>query len=80
MAAGLPVIAFDCVAGPSEMITDGHDGFLIPLFDSIQFESKLAKLMGDKNLREKLGSNARKNIMKFSGDKICKAFYEFIID
>jgi GalNAc-alpha-(1->4)-GalNAc-alpha-(1->3)-diNAcBac-PP-undecaprenol alpha-1,4-N-acetyl-D-galactosaminyltransferase len=80
MAAGLPVIAFDCVAGPSEMITDGHDGYLIPPFDNVQFESKLAKLIGDENLREKLGSNGKKSIMKFSEDKICKAFSEFIID
>jgi len=80
MAAGLPVIAFDCVAGPSEMITDEYDGYLIPIHDYIQYESKLAKLMADENLRKKLGSNARKSIRKFSNEKICEAFYKFIIE
>ncbi len=40
MSAGLPVIAFDCVAGPSEMIKDNHNGFLIPLFDYKHFLRK----------------------------------------
>lgn len=80
MAAGLPVVAFDCVAGPSEMITDGHDGYLVPLYDYLQFESKLAQLMMNENLREKLGSNARESIKKFSREQICEAFYSFIIN
>jgi GalNAc-alpha-(1->4)-GalNAc-alpha-(1->3)-diNAcBac-PP-undecaprenol alpha-1,4-N-acetyl-D-galactosaminyltransferase len=79
MAAGLPVVAFDCVAGPSEMITDGYDGFLIPVFDYIQFESKLARLIADEDLREVIGSNARESVKKFSSEKICEAFYNFII-
>jgi GalNAc-alpha-(1->4)-GalNAc-alpha-(1->3)-diNAcBac-PP-undecaprenol alpha-1,4-N-acetyl-D-galactosaminyltransferase len=78
MAAGLPVIAFDCVAGPSEMITDGYNGYLIPLFDYNQFESKLAKLMADENLRIILGSNAKESIASFSSAKICESFYNFI--
>ncbi len=79
MAAGLPVIAFDCVAGPSEMITDEHDGFLVPLFDNVQFEAKLSKLMRNEELRNKLGSNAKESIKRFSSEKICEAFYRFVI-
>jgi GalNAc-alpha-(1->4)-GalNAc-alpha-(1->3)-diNAcBac-PP-undecaprenol alpha-1,4-N-acetyl-D-galactosaminyltransferase len=79
MAAELPVIAFDCVAGPSEMIIDGYNGFLIPLFDYTQFQSKLAQLIMDEKLRKKLGSNAMESIKKFSCEKICEAFYKFII-
>ena len=66
MSAGLPVVAFDCVAGPSEMITDGYNGFLVPLFNFSQFEERLATLMNDETLREKLGCNARDSIRKFS--------------
>jgi GalNAc-alpha-(1->4)-GalNAc-alpha-(1->3)-diNAcBac-PP-undecaprenol alpha-1,4-N-acetyl-D-galactosaminyltransferase len=79
MAAGLPVIAFDCIAGPSEMITDGYNGFLIPLFDYKQFESKLVELMTDKNLRRTMGTNGKESILRFSSEKICNSFYNFIL-
>jgi GalNAc-alpha-(1->4)-GalNAc-alpha-(1->3)-diNAcBac-PP-undecaprenol alpha-1,4-N-acetyl-D-galactosaminyltransferase len=79
MAAGLPVIAYDCIAGPSEMIIDGKNGFLVPLFDNSQFEEKLAKLMDDEGLRETLGYNARESIKKFSSEKVCETFYKFIL-
>lgn len=80
MAAGLPVVAYDCVAGPSEMISDARNGFLIPLFNNNQFEKKLAKLMDDEQFRRKLGANARESIKRFSSDKICESFYEFILE
>jgi glycosyltransferase involved in cell wall biosynthesis len=80
MAAGLPVIAFDCIAGPSEMITDSYDGYLIPLFDYKLFESKLAELMTNEELRIRLGLNAKESIKKFSSQTICESFYRFITD
>lgn len=79
MSYKLPVVAFDCVAGPSEMIDDGKSGFLVPLFDSESFELKLAKLMKDQSLREKIGDNAQVAISKFSNERICKRFYEVIM-
>ncbi len=79
MAAGLPVVAYDCVAGPSEMVIDGYNGFLIPLFDNKMFESKLTLLMHDEILRETLGNNAIESIKKFSYEDICEAFFNFIL-
>ena len=80
MSAGLPIVAFDCVAGPSEMIINGHNGFLIPLFDYDLFQNKLLQLMQDKDLREDFGANARESIKRFSGEKICETFYRFILE
>ncbi|OQB57881.1 MAG: GalNAc-alpha-(1-_4)-GalNAc-alpha-(1-_3)-diNAcBac-PP-undecaprenol alpha-1,4-N-acetyl-D-galactosaminyltransferase [Bacteroidetes bacterium ADurb.Bin145] len=79
MSAGLPVVAFDCIAGPSEMITDGYNGFLVPLFDFKQFEERLVALMNDESLRSRLGSNAKESIKKYSSETICKAFYKFVL-
>lgn len=78
MSAGLPVIAFDCIAGPSDMITNEVNGFLVPLFNYEEFESKLAHLMEDEDLRLKIGTNARNSIKQFSVDRICQAYYDFI--
>lgn len=78
MSAGLPVVAFDCVAGPSEMITDGHDGYLVSLHDYVSFQARLNELMENRKMREILGINAQDSIRRFSTDKISEAFYKFI--
>jgi GalNAc-alpha-(1->4)-GalNAc-alpha-(1->3)-diNAcBac-PP-undecaprenol alpha-1,4-N-acetyl-D-galactosaminyltransferase len=78
MSAGLPVIAFDCVAGPSDMITDGQDGFLVPLNDTDVFESRLETLLRDEELRLELGAKARESIKRFSAEEVAHTFLQFI--
>ena len=79
LSAGLPVVAFDCVAGPSEMITDNENGFLVPLFDYELFQENLALLMSDVSKREQFSLNARESIKKFSVENIGERFFKFII-
>jgi GalNAc-alpha-(1->4)-GalNAc-alpha-(1->3)-diNAcBac-PP-undecaprenol alpha-1,4-N-acetyl-D-galactosaminyltransferase len=78
MSSGLPVVAFDCIAGPSEMITDGKDGFLIPLYDYEMFEMRLVSLINEPDLRERLGLEARNSIRNFAIDRIGEDYYSFI--
>lgn len=66
MAAGLPVISFDCVAGPSDLITDGVNGLLVPLHDFDQFRRKLEDLMRNDSLQHRLGDGARQAISKYA--------------
>jgi glycosyltransferase involved in cell wall biosynthesis len=80
MSAGLPVIAFDCVAGPSEMISDNQNGFLIPLFDYTQFQTKFEQLMEDEDLRIRLGKNAKEDIRKYSISSIGEQYINFILN
>jgi len=79
MAAGLPVVAYDCVAGPSEMIENGKNGFLIPLFNDKEFSLKLKQLTSDEFLRKRLGSEAKKSIKRYSVDSIGDKFLNFIL-
>lgn len=78
LSAGLPVIAYDCVAGPSDMIVDGENGYLVPLFDRAKFRSMLSKLMNDVRLREELGAKGRIKVNEFDTKVIAAAFYDFI--
>jgi len=78
MSAGLPVVAFDCIAGPAEMIEDGDNGFLIPLFDAEKFEQKLTLLMTDESQRNNMGLSASLSIEKFSVSSIGEKYYSFI--
>lgn len=80
MSAGLPVIAFDCIAGPSEMIKDNLNGFLIQLFDYEMFKEKLEILMDNEELRISFGDNAREDIRQFSIESIGEQYYQLLVN
>ena len=65
MACGLPVVSFDCPAGPDEIITDGVDGLLVPSGDVYALAEKLMLLMSDENLRRRLGQQARQTAQRY---------------
>ena len=58
MAAGKPVVAFDC-DGAKEVCLTGETGFLVKLRDHDGLVSALETLAGDVDLRQKLGHNGR---------------------
>lgn len=78
MASGLPVVAFDCIAGPSELIQDGLNGFLVPLFDYCQFKSRLHQLMDDESLRITMGQRASRSMEKYTIDLIGKQYRKIL--
>lgn len=65
MACGLPVVSFDCPAGPDEIITDGVDGVLVSSGDVQSLAKKLMALMTDENLRQRLGKQARQTAQRY---------------
>lgn len=55
---GLPIVSFDCLTGPKDLIISGVDGFLIP-FGNIQvMTEKLLFLMINTKKRKEMGLNA----------------------
>lgn len=78
MSAGLPVVAYDCIAGPSDMVIDGENGFLIPLFDQSSFKQRLSQLIKDESLRNKMGHCAKLSICRFGEEVITEQYYEVI--
>lgn len=79
MNAGLPVVAYDCMAGPSEIISDGEDGFLIPLFDDELFEKKLEFLIKNEKVRTEMGSMASLNSKRYDIESISGQFLKVIL-
>jgi len=67
---GLPIVSFDCPTGPSEIVRDNVDGFLISDFDTDTFAEKLTLLMSDDLLRKKMGKNAYAGAQRFQKEKI----------
>ena len=70
MSCGVPVVAFDCPYGPSEIITDGKDGFLVSCYDVEAFTDKVSLLIEDESLRKKMGQNAIQSALRFRKDRI----------
>jgi glycosyltransferase involved in cell wall biosynthesis len=58
MRAGLPVIATD-VDGVREAVLDGQTGYLVPRGDTDALREKLVLLLGNANLRARLGAAGR---------------------
>ena len=77
-AKKLPLISFDVNSGPSDIIRDGFDGFLIKPFDCQMMAEKICELIENPELRQKFSDNAHGNIDKFSKEKIIKQWCDLI--
>lgn len=80
LSAGLPVISYDCIAGPADMIENYENGFLIPLFDEDSFKEKLKLLMTDERLRKGFSEKAVVSVGKFEVHEISEKIFRFITD
>lgn len=80
MAAGLPTVAYDCVAGPSDLIEHEKTGFLIGLHDKARFKQALLKLMEDESLIQEQGRAAMLKTREFSVVNIAEQFEKTILN
>ncbi|KAF4971224.1 hypothetical protein FSARC_1946 [Fusarium sarcochroum] len=69
MASGVPVIARD-EGGPSDIVQEGDNGFLIPPEDLDGFVAKAMELGRDHNLRAQMGHSARSYACEATWEKI----------
>jgi glycosyltransferase involved in cell wall biosynthesis len=76
MAAGRPVVAFDC-DGAGEVCLDGKTGYLIEPGDLAKLEERLAKLAEDAALRAGLGQAGRALVKEeFTVEQLVERQYE----
>ena len=69
-ACGLPIVAFDCETGPSEIVTNGENGYLIADYNIEKMSQQLSELAADFDKRRKFGENARNNVSRFFPDQV----------
>lgn len=70
-SCGLPLISYDCPSGPSEIVTDEENGYLIPHVGDIgAMAEKICLLIENAELRKKMGEKAQLMVDKFSPLKI----------
>ena len=63
MSCGLPVVVTDC-GGMKEAVTDGVEGFVVPVRDPEAMADALLQLFKDSELRAKMGKAARQRVIK----------------
>ncbi|MFF4029860.1 glycosyltransferase family 4 protein [Streptomyces sviceus] len=66
MRCGLPVVSTDCPHGPAEIIADRVDGRLVPVGDRDALAAALLELVGDDELRRRMGRAALENARRFA--------------
>ena len=77
-AKGLPCVSFNCKHGPSEIITEGVNGFLIKPNDIDEFADKLLMLIKNKELRQSFSNNSQKDLYKFDIEYIINQWVEML--
>lgn len=80
LACGAPVVATD-VGGIPEQVEDGATGFLVPLGDVQAMAIRIEQLIGDDELRRKMGVEATEFARKvFSLDTQVDAYLEWFLE
>lgn len=79
MAAGLPCISYDFIAGPREIITNGYDGLIVEDGNTNALSEAIDFLIEHPKERVRLGQNALKIRDRFKLEKIGRDYLDFII-
>lgn len=70
MACGLPVVTFDYKCGPRDIIYHESNGLLVKDGDIAGLAEALMRLMDDKDLRQKMGENAKLVVERYAEDRV----------
>lgn len=78
MSVPLACISSNCVAGPSDIIRDGENGFLVSPNNSKTLASTIDQVINDDKLRTKVAQEAYKVRQYLDFDSIANKYLEFI--
>lgn len=77
-ACGTPVVAYDCLSGPAEMIGHEKNGLLVENQNIDEFMKSMDRLYTDKELYSTCKSNAPVSAEKFSTEYIGQQWLDFL--
>jgi glycosyltransferase involved in cell wall biosynthesis len=73
MRFGLPIVA-SRVDGIPDIVYDGENGLLVPASDEMALAGAIARLAGDKGLRERLGTSGQRIAADYTPELMAKAY------
>ena len=78
LACGTPVISFDCLSGPKELISDKNNGLLIENQNLEKFVLGINEMLENKNLYQFCKHNSKKSIEKFEINTIGNQWLNYL--
>ena len=79
MECGLPIVSF-ATSGPSEIISDAVDGFLVEKYDIASFAEKVLYLINHESVRFQMGNHAAIKAKRYSKENIRKMWLKLLTD
>lgn len=76
MSCGIPCVSFNCPHGPSDIIKDNEDGFLVKNGDIEQLAKKICYLIEHEDIRRQMGQKARENVKRYLPINVMKEWEE----
>ena len=78
MGNKLATVSFNCVAGPSDIIEHGKNGFLVEVGDIDTFSYYLDELIANEELLQKISNQAVLDSSRYDLEKIAVRYYNFL--
>ena len=79
MHFGLPSISTDCNYGPSELIIDGENGFLVPVNDQDMFVKKLRELVNNDNIKKSFSVKSKESTVNYLDTYVTNSWKTLIL-
>lgn len=80
MAAGLPVVSFDCPSGPREIIRNGIDGLLVSPIHVASLRESLRVILYDEGMRKRLAEAAPQILTRFGIEAVMRQWTNLIME
>lgn len=77
-ARRLPIISFQCMTGPEEIIEEGINGYLISVDNQEEYVVRLNELINEDSKRLLFSENSLHNVEKFEKNRIVKQWKDML--
>lgn len=71
MSCGLPIVSYSCPCGPKDLISEGENGYLLPVNDEQGLANAINNLIEDENKRRTMGREGLLSVLQYSPEIIC---------
>lgn len=75
---GLPIVSFDIETGPSDIVRDGVNGYLVPSGDTEAMADRINRLIEDTELRKRFSADAVLDMDKFDEERILEEWEKLL--